>query len=65
VNDLYALMATFVRAGLLAVLRPDKYVRILSAVRREGMSATTGFAIAAVRCPHRPGLIDELVWRSP
>lgn len=64
-NDLYALMATFVRAGLLAVLRPDKYVRILSAVRREGMSATTGFAIAAVRCPHRPGLIDELVWRSP
>lgn len=31
------------------------------------MSATTGFAIAAVRCPHRPGLIDELgtlTWRQ-
>ncbi|WP_081216192.1 acyl-CoA ligase FadD12 [Mycobacterium avium] len=60
VTDLYALTATFVRAGLVTVLRPDKYLRILSAVRREGMSATAGFAIAAARCPHRPGLIDEL-----
>ncbi|SPM34946.1 Acyl-CoA synthetase (AMP-forming)/AMP-acid ligase II [Mycobacterium rhizamassiliense] len=64
---MYGLITTFVRARLLTVLRPDKYVRILSVIRREGMSATTGFAIAAVRCPQRPGLIDELgalTWRQ-
>ncbi|BBZ27343.1 acyl-CoA synthetase [Mycolicibacterium madagascariense] len=37
------------------------------AVRREGVSAATGFAISAQRCPDRPGLIDErgtLTWRE-
>jgi acyl-CoA synthetase (AMP-forming)/AMP-acid ligase II len=48
-------------------MRPDRYVRIAAAVRREGMSVATGFAIAAQRCPDRPGLIDELgtlTWRE-
>ena len=53
-------LRTLTTAGLIAPLRPDRYLRIVDAVRREGMSATTGFAMAAARCPDRPGLIDEL-----
>ncbi len=41
-------------------MRPDKYVRIAAAMRRENMAATSGFASAAQRCPDRPGLVDEL-----
>src|ERR1700722_9818387 len=48
------------RAGLIAPMRPDKYVRIAAARRRENMAATSGFASAAQRCPDRPGLVDEL-----
>jgi len=53
-------LGTLTRSGLLTALRPDKYVKMAAAVRREGMSVTTGFAIAAARCPDRPGLIDDL-----
>jgi acyl-CoA synthetase (AMP-forming)/AMP-acid ligase II len=38
-----------------------------AAVRRVGMTATSGFATAAQRCPDSPGLIDErgtLTWRQ-
>src|SRR3984893_8835028 len=48
------------RAGLIAPMRPDKYVRTAAAMRRENMAATSGFASAAQRCPDRPGLVDEL-----
>ena len=61
------LIATMRRARLLAPLRPDKYMRIAAAARREGATETLGFAIAARRCPQRPGLIDELgtlTWRQ-
>jgi acyl-CoA synthetase (AMP-forming)/AMP-acid ligase II len=40
---------------------------MIAAVRHEGMSTTTGFAIAAARCPNRPGLIDDtgtLTWKQ-
>ena len=47
------LIATMLRAGVLAPLRPDKYVRIAAAARREGATETLGFAIAARRCPER------------
>jgi acyl-CoA synthetase (AMP-forming)/AMP-acid ligase II len=60
-------VGTLGRARLIAPMRPDRYVRMGSAVRREGMTATSGFAIAAQRCPDRPGLIDErgtLTWRE-
>ena len=53
-------LGTLRRAGLLAPMRPDRYVRMAAAVRREGMTATSGFAVTAQRCPDRPGLIDEL-----
>ena len=54
------LVNTMVRAGVIAPLRPDKYVRIAGAMARENMSVTSGFASSAQRCGNRPGLIDEL-----
>jgi acyl-CoA synthetase (AMP-forming)/AMP-acid ligase II len=66
-RDTRALVATMRRARLIVPLRPDKYMRIAAAARREGPTETLGFAIAARRCPERPGLIDELgtlTWRQ-
>ncbi|CAN5479959.1 acyl-CoA ligase FadD12 [soil metagenome] len=54
------LMATMVRAGVIAPLRPDKYLRIIAAAQRDGLSVTSGFAMSAQRCPDRAALIDEL-----
>jgi acyl-CoA synthetase (AMP-forming)/AMP-acid ligase II len=48
-------------------MRPDRYIRMGAAVRRVGMTATSGFATAAQRCPDSPGLIDErgtLTWKQ-
>jgi acyl-CoA synthetase (AMP-forming)/AMP-acid ligase II len=58
---------TLVQTGLLAPLRPDRYLRMAQVVRQQGMSLTVGFALAAARCPDRPGLVDErgtLTWRD-
>lgn len=49
-----------IRAGIIAPLRPDKYLRIMAVARREGLSVTSGFAMSAQRCPDRVALIDEL-----
>ena len=54
------LLATMIRAGIIAPLRPDKYLRIAAVVRREGLAVTSGFAMSAQRCPNRPALVDEL-----
>ncbi|MDT5071333.1 MAG: hypothetical protein QOH82_653 [Mycobacterium sp.] len=61
------LLTTMVRAGVIAPLRPDKYLRIATAMARENLGITSGFASAAQRCPDRPGLVDELgtlTWRD-
>lgn len=61
------MMSLMVRAGLIAPLRPDRYVRMIAAVRREGPTQTVGFAAAAQRFPDRAGLVDEigtLTWRE-
>jgi acyl-CoA synthetase (AMP-forming)/AMP-acid ligase II len=58
--DTLGLVTTMTRAGVIAPLRPDKYLRIAAAMAREKMGITSGFAAAAQRCPDRPGLIDEL-----
>jgi acyl-CoA synthetase (AMP-forming)/AMP-acid ligase II len=66
-RQILGLVAALRRARLLAPMRPDRYLRIAAAMRREGLSATSGFAGAAQRCPQRPGLIDELgtlTWRE-
>jgi fatty-acyl-CoA synthase len=66
-NDTVGLVTTMARSGMIAPLRPDKYLRIAAAMRRENISAVSGFASAAQRCPDRPGLVDELgtlTWRE-
>ncbi len=66
-SETIGLVATLRRAGMIAPLRPDKYVRIAAAMRRENVSAVSGFASAAQRCPDRVGLVDELgtlTWRE-
>jgi fatty-acyl-CoA synthase len=66
-GDTLGLVSTMVRAGLIAPLRPDKYVRIAAAMARENFAVTSGFASSAQRCPDRPGLVDELgtlTWRE-
>ena len=52
---------------MIAPMRPDRYLKIAAAMRREGMGLTVGFAGAAQRCPDRPALVDELgtlSWRQ-
>lgn len=40
---------TLRRAGMIAPMRPDRYVRMAAAMRREGIGFTSGFAGAAQR----------------
>ena len=47
-------------ARLLVGLRPDKYLRMVAAFRREGATNTVGIALSARRCPDRTAIIDEL-----
>ena len=66
INQALGVITTLSRAGMIAPMRPDRYLRIAAAMRREGVGITSGFASAAQRCPDRPGLIDELgtlTWR--
>ncbi|UXA18352.1 acyl-CoA ligase FadD12 [Mycobacterium sp. SMC-4] len=66
-NHSVGLVATMARAGVIAPMRPDKYLRIASAMQRENMAVTSGFAAAAQRCGDSAGLIDELgilTWRQ-
>ena len=65
--DTFGLLRTLWRARLIAPLRPDRYLRMAAAGRRVGLTATMGVAVAAQRCPDRPGLIDDLgtlTWRE-
>lgn len=67
IGQTVGLLATLRRARLVTPMRPDKYLRIAAAMRRENMAATSGFASAAQRCPDRAGLVDELgtlTWRE-
>ncbi|KZS70246.1 acyl-CoA synthetase [Mycobacterium kansasii] len=67
VTEALGLITTMRRAGIIAPMRPDRYLKIAAAMRREGLGFTAGFAGAAQRCPDRPGLIDELgtlTWRQ-
>src|SRR5271163_3855903 len=67
ITQAVGLIDTMHRAGLITPMRPDRYLKIAAAMRREGMGITSGFASAAQRCPDRPGLVDELgtlTWRQ-
>ncbi|HEV7580665.1 MAG TPA: acyl-CoA ligase FadD12 [Mycobacterium sp.] len=66
-RSVLGVLATLQRAGMIAPMRPDRYLKMAAAMRREGMGMTVGFAGAAQRCPDRPALIDELgtlTWRQ-
>ncbi len=57
-------LRTLTRSGMVAPLRPDKYLR-MGAVVAKGVNATTGISLAARRRPHGTALIDErgsLTW---
>jgi acyl-CoA synthetase (AMP-forming)/AMP-acid ligase II len=67
IGDAVGLIGTLARARMIAPMRPDRYLKMAAAMRREGMGMTVGFAGAAQRCPDRPALIDELgtlTWRQ-
>ncbi|KKC02751.1 acyl-CoA synthetase [Mycobacterium nebraskense] len=67
INQALGIITTLRRAGMIAPMRPDRYLKMAAAMRREGMGMTVGFASAAQRCPDRPGLVDELgtlTWRQ-
>src|ERR1700761_2564571 len=67
IEQALGVITTMRRAGLIAPMRPDRYVKMAAAMRRDGMGITVGFAGAAQRCPDRPGLVDELgtlTWRQ-
>jgi acyl-CoA synthetase (AMP-forming)/AMP-acid ligase II len=59
-TELREVLTTLVWARLLVAMRPDKYVRMVAAVRREGTSTTIGIATSARRCPARSALVDEI-----
>ncbi len=48
---LWWLVRTLVRSGMIAPMRPDKYLRSAAVIRRQGVTAMTGISLAAVRTP--------------
>jgi acyl-CoA synthetase (AMP-forming)/AMP-acid ligase II len=67
IEQALGIVTTLRRAGMIAPMRPDRYLKMAAAMRREGMGMTVGFASAAQRCPDRPALVDELgtlTWRQ-
>ena len=66
-TGLLHLLGTVWHARLIAPMRPDRYLRMAAAMRRENFSATYAFAAAAQRCPDRPAFVDDrgmLTWRQ-
>lgn len=58
------MVGVLLRAGMVPLVRPDRYVRMVQVVRR-GVSATTGIALAAARAPRGEAFVDErgtLTW---
>ncbi|MET0998532.1 MAG: AMP-binding protein [Marmoricola sp.] len=54
-----------VASGMIAPMRPDKYLRQVLVIRRQGKNAMTGISLSAVRSPKATGLVDErgsLTW---
>jgi len=54
-NQALGIITTLGRAGMIAPMRPDHYLKMTAAMRREGTGMTVGFASAAQRC-----VLDEL-----
>ena len=59
------IVQVLVRCGMLAPLRPDKYLRMAAVIRRQGTTPMTGIGLAAARRPDGAALVDErgaLTW---
>lgn len=60
-------LKVLVSSRMLVLMSPAKYVRLVRVLREQGTNATTSFALAAVRRPHGPALVDErgtLTWQQ-
>jgi acyl-CoA synthetase (AMP-forming)/AMP-acid ligase II len=58
---------TLVRCGMVAPLRPDRYLRMVLALRRYGANPMTSVSLAAARAPGATAIVDErgsLTWRE-
>jgi acyl-CoA synthetase (AMP-forming)/AMP-acid ligase II len=56
-----------VTSRMLVLMSPAKYLRLVRILRQQGTNATTSFALAAVRRPHGPALVDDrgmLTWQD-
>jgi acyl-CoA synthetase (AMP-forming)/AMP-acid ligase II len=49
-NQAAGIITTLRRAGMIAPMRPDRYLKMAAAMRGEGMGMAVGFASAAQRC---------------
>jgi acyl-CoA synthetase (AMP-forming)/AMP-acid ligase II len=52
-------------SGMIAPMRPDKYLRQAAVIRQQGTNAMTGIALSAVRSPRATAIVDErgsLTW---
>ena len=61
------MLRVLLRAGMIPLMRPDKYVRQGLAVRRHGTGPLSGLSLSAVRNPGGLALVDErgpLTWRE-
>ncbi len=61
------ILGVLVRSGMIAPMRPDKYVRQGLVMRRHGVNPLSGLGLSAVRSPHGLALVDELgqlTWRE-
>jgi acyl-CoA synthetase (AMP-forming)/AMP-acid ligase II len=52
-------VGALVRSGLLAPVRPDRFVKMISAFRRWGPTAASAVGAAAARHPQRTAIIDD------
>lgn len=59
------MVGVLVRSGMIAPMRPDKYLGMVRVLREQGAHPTAGFALAANRSPAGIALVDErgrLTW---
>jgi acyl-CoA synthetase (AMP-forming)/AMP-acid ligase II len=52
-------LRVLVGSGMIAPMRPDKYLRQALVVRRHGANAMSGIGLSAARAPKAPALVDE------
>src|SRR5215210_3809704 len=52
-------LRVLVGSGMIAPMRPDKYLRQALVVRRHGANAMSGIGLSAVRAPRTPAVVDE------